>query len=137
MRRGARLALGLAWGRRRRRCRHRQGIGGHPTALALDDIVLAGLFGLQLGHGGTGLGLVVEGFHLALARGADLAPSDVQLAADLLDLPELVRLSVVECIPWHVPSLLFVPLASFDGRLRLFIKIYPVSTQSRSKINGH
>jgi hypothetical protein len=62
---GLRLRLGLADGR--------------PSRHAHFAVALAGLLGRQLGQRGGGLGGIGERLGLALARGADAAPADVEL----------------------------------------------------------
>jgi len=71
---GLGLRLGLADGR----------VCGHADFA----VALAGLLIHQLGQRSCRLGGVGERLGLALARGADAAPADVELGVCLLDLPE-------------------------------------------------
>ncbi|KAF1072770.1 MAG: hypothetical protein GAK39_00369 [Variovorax sp.] len=79
-------------GRGRRRFRLRLGlgladarIGAHADFL----VALAGLLAHQLGQRGGSLRGIGEGLGLALARGADAAPADVEIVLRLFHFPEL------------------------------------------------
>jgi len=87
-RRGCRCAR-FRLGCRRLGLRLRLGLADGRTGVHADfAVALACLLVHQLGQRGRGLGGVGERLGLALARGADAAPADVEFGVCLFDLPE-------------------------------------------------